>query len=336
MTRVFYFLIFLMVSVACVEKTPQPKVQQGNAFGTTYTIQFYSERNVDLSRGVDSVINQINQSVSTYIPTSDISKINKGDSTIVVDDIFKEVYVISEKVYKESSGYFDPTIGVLRNAYGFGDVKPLERIDSPVLDSLMRYVGFQKVSITSEGTVKKEHPEIYFDFNAVAKGYGIDRIGAYLEAEGIENFLIELGGELLAKGQNIAKNKPWVVGIEAVDSALDNRNYEATVPLVDRAMASSGNYRKFRIDSITGKRFVHTINPLTGSAEKSDVTSATVLAPTCALADAYATACMALGLEKSKVLLASLPNIEAYLTYQDGEQSRVYQTPGMAVIMITN
>lgn len=325
-----------MVSVACVEKTPQPKVQQGNAFGTTYTIQFYSERNVDLSRGVDSVINQINQSVSTYIPTSDISKINKGDSTIVVDDIFKEVYVISEKVYKESSGYFDPTIGVLRNAYGFGDVKPLERIDSPVLDSLMRYVGFQKVSITSEGTVKKEHPEIYFDFNAVAKGYGIDRIGAYLEAEGIENFLIELGGELLAKGQNIAKNKPWVVGIEAVDSALDNRNYEATVPLVDRAMASSGNYRKFRIDSITGKRFVHTINPLTGSAEKSDVTSATVLAPTCALADAYATACMALGLEKSKVLLASLPNIEAYLTYQDGEQSRVYQTPGMAVIMITN
>ena len=325
-----------MVSVACVEKTPQPKVQQGNAFGTTYTIQFYSERNVDLSRGVDSVINQINQSVSTYIPTRDISKINKGDFTIVVDDIFKEVYVISEKVYKESSGYFDPTIGVLRNAYGFGDVKPLERIDSPVLDSLMRYVGFQKVSITSEGTVKKEHPEIYFDFNAVAKGYGIDRIGAYLEAEGIENFLIELGGELLAKGQNIAKNKPWVVGIEAVDSALDNRNYEATVPLVDRAMASSGNYRKFRIDSITGKRFVHTINPLTGSAEKSDVTSATVLAPTCALADAYATACMALGLEKSKVLLASLPNIEAYLTYQDGEQSRVYQTPGMAVIMITN
>ncbi|WP_114492929.1 FAD:protein FMN transferase [Candidatus Ulvibacter alkanivorans] len=336
MTRVFYFLIFLMVSVACVEKTPQPKVQQGNAFGTTYTIQFYSERNVDMSRGVDSVINQINQSVSTYMPTSDISKINKGDSTIVVDDIFKEVYVISEKVYKESSGYFDPTIGVLRNAYGFGDVKPLERIDSPVLDSLMRYVGFQKVSITSEGTVKKEHPEIYFDFNAVAKGYGIDRIGAYLEAEGIENFLIELGGELLAKGQNIAKNKPWVVGIEAVDSALDNRNYEATVPLVDRAMASSGNYRKFRIDSITGKRFVHTINPLTGSAEKSDVTSATILAPTCALADAYATACMALGLEKSKVLLASLPNVEAYLTYQDGEQSRVYQTPGMAAIMKTN
>ncbi len=336
MTRVFYFLIFLMVSVACVEKTPQPKVQQGNAFGTTYTIQFYMERNVDLSRGVDSVINQINQSVSTYMPTSDISKINKGDSTIVVDEIFKEVYVISEKVYKESSGYFDPTIGVLRNAYGFGDVKPLERIDSPVLDSLMRYVGFQKVSIASEGTVKKEHPEIYFDFNAVAKGYGIDRIGAYLEAEGIENFLIELGGELLAKGQNIAKNKPWVVGIEAVDSTLDDRNYEATVPLADRAMASSGNYRKFRIDSITGKRFVHTINPLTGSAEKSDVTSATILAPTCALADAYATACMALGLEKSKVLLASLPNVEAYLTYQDGEQSRVYQTPGMAAIMKIN
>lgn len=323
------FIPVLLLFIFCEKKEPQPLFLQGNAFGTTYNIQFYSEKNIDYKKGLDSVIDAVNQSVSTYVPDSDISKVNKGDSTVVVDSIFREVFKISEAVNKKTNGYFDPTVGVLRNAYGFGDVKPLKNIDSTTLDSLMQYVGFSKVKINNDGTVSKEYPQIYFDFNAVAKGFGIDCLGRYLESKGVTDYLIELGGEILTKGQNVEIGQEWVVGIEAVDSELEDRSFEATVNLKNVGMASSGNYRKFRVDSLTGKKYVHTLNPLTGSAEKSDVTSATVIAPTCGVADAYATSFMALGLEKSKKLLKNLPNVEAYLTYSDSlNNHKVFITEG--------
>ncbi len=324
---IFIPLVFLFLF--CEKKEPQPVFLQGEAFGTTYNIQFYSEKNIDFKKGLDSVIDAVNNSMSTYIPDSDISKVNNGDSTVVVDSLFREVFEISSEVNKKTNGYFDPTVGVLRNAYGFGDVKPLKNIDSITLDSLMKYVGFQKVKINVDGTIYKEYPQIYFDFNAVAKGFGIDCLGRYLESKGIENYLIELGGEILTKGENIEKNKDWVVGIEAVDLELEDRTYEATVRLKNVGMASSGNYRKFRIDSASGKKYVHTINPLTGSAEKSDVTSSTVIAPSCGVADAYATSFMALGLEKSKELLKNLPDVEAYLTFNDSlNNHQVFMTEG--------
>lgn len=328
------FIPLLLLFIFCEKKEATHRFLQGEAFGTTYNIQFYSENDIDFKKGLDSVIDAVNHSVSTYIPDSDISKVNKGDSTIVVDSIFREVFEISAEVNKKTNGYFDPTIGVLRNAYGFGDVKPLKEIDSTTLDSLMKYVGFHKVKIRSDGTILKEYPQIYFDFNAVAKGFGIDCLGRYLESKGVTDYLIELGGEILAKGENIQKGQEWVVGIEAVDSELENRSFEATVKLKNVGMASSGNYRKFRIDSLTGKKYVHTLNPLTGSAEMSDVTSSTVIAPTCGVADAYATSFMALGLEKSKELLKSLPNVEAYLTYTDSlNQHRVFVTDGFKKLM---
>jgi len=329
-----FFIPLLLLFIFCEKKEATHRFLQGEAFGTTYNIQFYSENDIDFKKGLDSVIDAVNHSVSTYIPDSDISKVNKGDSTVVVDSIFREVFEISAEVNKKTNGYFDPTIGVLRNAYGFGDVKPLKEIDSTTLDSLMKYVGFHKVKIKSDGTISKEYPQIYFDFNAVAKGFGIDCLGRYLESKGVTDYLIELGGEILAKGENIQKGQEWVVGIEAVDSELENRSFEATVKLKNVGMASSGNYRKFRIDSLTGKKYVHTLNPLTGSAEMSDVTSSTVIAPTCGVADAYATSFMALGLEKSKELLKSLPNVEAYLTYTDSlNEHRVFVTDGFKKLM---
>lgn len=324
-----FFLPVLLLFIFCEKKEEQPTFLQGEAFGTTYNIQFYSDKDIDFKQGLDSVIDAVNHSVSTYIPESDISKVNRGDSTLKVDSIFREVFEISKEVNKKTNGYFDPTVGVLRNAYGFGDVKPLKNIDSNTLDSLMNYVGFHKVKINVDGTVSKEYPEIYFDFNAVAKGFGIDLLGRYLESKGVTDYLIELGGEILTKGENLAKNQEWVAGIEAIDSELEDRSFEATVKLKNVGMASSGNYRKFRIDSATGKKYVHTLNPLTGSAEKSDVTSATVLASTCGFADAYATSFMALGLEKSKELLKNLPNIEAYLTFNDSlNNHQVFMTDG--------
>ncbi len=313
--------LLLLIFVSCSDENKTPMFVSGNAFGTTYNIQFFSEITFDVERGLDSVFQVVNKSVSTYIPDSDISRINRGDSTVQVDVIFKEVYRISEVVYTNSEGYFDPTIGVLRNAYGFGDTQPLKSIDSLTLDSLRNFVGFRKVQLLGDGTIQKDYPEIYFDFNAVAKGYGIDRLGKYLESRGVEHYLIELGGEILTKGRNLAKEQVWIAGIEAVDSKLADRSITAKVKLEDVGMASSGNYRKFRIDSVTGKKYVHTINPLTGKAEQSDVTSATVIAPTCALADAYATAFMAMGIEKSKKLLGELAEVEAYLTYMDENEN---------------
>ncbi|WP_347373014.1 FAD:protein FMN transferase [Aequorivita sp. Q41] len=320
---------FFLLLVFCDPQETSPVFLQGDAFGTTYNIQFFSEKKIDFKSQLDSVINAVNHSVSTYIPESDISKVNNGDATIVVDAIFKEVFEISKDVNKSTNGYFDPTIGVLRNAYGFGTVKPLKKIDSTTIDSLMEYVGFYKVKLNRDGTIFKENPHIYFDFNAVAKGFGIDCIGRFLESKGVTDYLIELGGEILAKGENIEKQQAWVVGIEGVDSEVEDRSFEATVKLTNVGMASSGNYRKFRVDSTTGKRYVHTLNPLTGSAEKNDVTSATVIAPTCAVADAYATSFMALGLEKTKVLLKNLPNVDAYITYTDSlNRHQVYVTEG--------
>jgi thiamine biosynthesis lipoprotein len=342
--RLLYVALALLLLVSCKEKESRLLALQGNAFGTTYTIQYVpvakpaaNIQRATLQKGIDSIIKAVNKSVSTYMPTSDISKINAGDKGLVVDAIFEEVYQISEAVYLNSQGYFDPTIGVLTNAYGFGELTPIKVIDNAVLDSLMQFVGFNKVALLENGTIQKENPEIYFDFNAVAKGYGIDLIGRYLSMQGVSDYLIELGGEILAKGANKAKGKLWVVGIENVDSSLENRNYATTITLQDKGMASSGNYRKFRIDSISGKKYVHTLNPITGSAEKSDVTSATVVASSCALADAYATALMALGLEKSKEILYRTAGIEAYLTYNNAfNEQQIFMTDGFNDLLTVN
>ena len=323
------FVISIFLLFSCKQDATEPLYLEGEAFGTTYHIKFFSKEPFNAQRGIDSVVQAINQSMSTYIADSDISRVNRGDSTVVVDSNFREVFEISAEINKTTDGYFDPTIGALRNAYGFGDVKPLKNIDSKTLDSLMQFVGFNKVELNEDGTISKEFPQIYFDFNAIAKGFGVDCMGRYLESMGVSDYLIEVGGEILAKGSNLTEGHPWTIGIETPDSELEAREYKAAVKLKNEGLAASGNYRKFRVDSATGKKYVHTINPLTGSAEQSDVTSSTVIAPTCGVADAYATAFMALGIERSKELLKKLPGIEAYLTYTDSlNQDQLFLTTG--------
>src|SRR5690606_22815691 len=213
------------------------------------------------------------------------------------------VYRLSQKVFKESNGYFDPTVGDLVNMYGFGPEQGLKKIDSTTVDSLMKFVGFEKVEITADGILKKTASEVYLDFNAIAKGYTVDVIGNYMDANAVDNYLIELGGELLAKGKNISKDAPWTVGIDNPQQVEGERSLKAAIALNDRAMASSGNYRKFRTDSLTGRKYVHSINPLTGYPEESNLLGATVLADNCALADAYATSFMVMGLDKTKQAL---------------------------------
>ncbi len=315
MKKLSGLFIVIILLVSCAKETEQAKRFSGEALGTTYSVQFFSENDLNFEKAMDSIIDEINTSMSTYTTKSDISRINRGDSTVKVDEHFRKVFKASEKIFKESNGFFDPTVGVLVNAYGFGPEKRLKEIDSVTLDSLNALVGFDKLTLNADNTIGKENPLIYLDFNAIAKGYAIDVIAEYLEKNEVENYLIELGGELRARGNNLTNSSEWIVGIDDPLQMEGNRSLYAKLKLENTAMATSGNYRKYRVDSLSGERYVHTVNPLTGKAEKSNLLSTSVLAENCMLADGYATAFMALGLERSKEMLNHLNGVEVYMIY---------------------
>jgi len=326
-------VLFAVVLVfGCGSRSYVKNQNWGNALGTTYSIIYIADQELDYQQEIDSVFQVLNQSMSTYIPTSDISRINEGDSTIVVDGMFQEVFDVSTKVHEASNGYFDPTIGVLANAWGFGPGEQIE-LDSLRVDSLLSYVGWDKVQLNPDHTISKAHPAIRFDFNAVAKGYAIDRLGAMLDAKGIKNYLVEVGGEVLAKGTNKVSGKQWTVGID--DPQVETgRQLKRIVSLEDKAMASSGNYRKFRVDPETGEKYVHTINPKTGYTKNAYVLATSVVANTCAVADAFATTFMAMDLKDSKELLKEHEELDAYIIYLDDEgKTQEFFTPGFEALV---
>lgn len=288
---------------------------RGEALGTTYNIIYLGNEKLDFQAEIDSVFTAVNKSLSTYIPDSDISRINRGDSLVVVDQMFQEVFELSRKVHKQTKGYFDPTVGTLVNAWGFGPGQQIS-MDSLTVDSLLQYVGFNKVSISPQNRVIKQNPNIYFDFNAIAKGYAIDRLAVMLDKKGIENYLVEVGGEVVAKGINLEKEKPWVVGIDDPQAEM-GRRMKLLINMSDRALASSGNYRKYRVDSISGKKYVHTIDPITGYTKNSNTLGVTILANDCATADAYATAFMAMDLHEAFKVINYNKDLEAYIIYLD-------------------
>ncbi|UJH68162.1 FAD:protein FMN transferase [Allomuricauda sp. SCSIO 65647] len=327
MIRTFLFLTVLIVSMSCGPDERVKNQNLGQALGTTYAITYIADEQLDYQSEIDSVFAVVNQSMSTYIPTSDISKINNGDSTVTVDAMFKEVFQISKEIYQSTDGYFDPTVGILVDAWGFGPGEQLN-LDSAKVDSLLRFVGWEKVQLNPDNTITKRYANIRFDFNAIAKGYAIDRLGSLLDQKKIDNYLVEVGGELLAKGTNKISGKRWTVGID--DPQVEGgRRLKRIIFLKDRAMASSGNYRKFRIDSVTGEKFVHTIDPKTGFTKNAKVLATSVIADDCATADGYATAFMAMDLERSKNILKEQPVLEAYIIYLDDEgETKEYMTSG--------
>lgn len=328
--------MLLVVLVASCKVTPDQYIMNSNsggAFGTSYSLKYLVDEELDFQNEIDSVFKVVNQSLSTYIPTSDISRINQGNTQIRVDHMFQEVFKLSGQVYNDTNGYFDPTVGSLVNAWGFGPGEKLV-MDSTKVDSLLNLVGFDKVKINEKQQVIKENPNIYFDFNAIAKGYAIDRLAKMMDEKKIDNYLLEVGGELVAKGINQIKKKPWVVGID--DPQIEKgRRLKILIELKNQALASSGNYRKFRIDSLTGKKYVHTIDPITGYTKNGNTLGATVLANSCAKADAYATAFMAMDLNLTKELLSQQKELEAYIIYLDENgEAREFMTEGFKKIIL--
>ena len=305
----------------------------GEALGTTYQVSYYPDKNSMVGPAIDSVFKAINRSMSTYLPDSDISRINRGDSTVRVDEMFRDVFALSKEIHRRTEGYFDPTVGVLTDAWGFGPGEAME-LDSVRVDSLLTLVGFQKVSLDEKNRIWKNHPGIQFDFNAIAKGYAVDRLALMLERYGIENYLVEVGGEVRATGQNLEKQAAWTVGVDK-PITTGERELAAVVELKDKSLASSGNYRKFRIDSVSGEKYVHTIDPRTGYTKNSNILAASVLAPTCAMADGYATAFMAMPLEESRALLDGDSDLEAMIIYTDNSGA-IYEwlSPGFKKVRL--
>ena len=310
--KIIPFITLLLILVACKEeKKNSDFTLKGNVFGTTYKITYFNT-NVNYQKSLDSLFFLINKSTSTYISTSDISKINSGDSTVIVDEIFAEVFKKSKRIYKETDGFFDPTVGNLVNAYGFGPENEKNNLTDDEIKEQMKFVGLDKISLI-KGKVLKEDPQVYLDFNSIAKGFSLDIVARFFDGKKIENYLIEIGGEIRAKGIK-KNNKPWLIRLVNPLRSIDNEGFK-TINLSNKSMATSGNYRKFRVSS-EGKRYVHTINPKTGYATESNLLSVSVIAnKDCADVDAYATAFMAMGLEKTKEFLIKNPSIKVILLF---------------------
>lgn len=301
----------LIVTTNC-QVNKGPKIINGNALGTTYTIKHDSNlSNNDLIFEIDNILEDINNSMSTYDKDSDISKINNG-YLIQVDQYFRKVYEKSFEIWIQTGGAFDPTVGSLVNAYGFGpDQKNIKPLSETKIDSLLQLTGFDKIKLDDNGVIVKSNKNVKLDFNAIAKGFTVDIISKYIEKQGGKNFLVEIGGEIFAKGINPKNNQPWKIGIEYPDSSsLKRKNYDI-YSLNDKAIATSGNYRHFRLDKITGKKFYHTIDPRTGKSVQSKILSASVISSDCITADAWATSLMVLSLNEGINLVESNSNIEA-------------------------
>lgn len=313
--RIFILLSFFWLGC---ESSPELIMHQGYALGTSYSAQ-YQGIDADyetVQAGIDSIFYEVNKSLSTYLPESDISQINRGDSTLVVDHHFKAVFNKANLLWYKTQGLFDPTVGTWVNVYGFGPEKPLAKITPAQRDSIMEVTGWARIQL-KEGRIVKDDPGIYIDFNAIAKGYTVDLVAQFLTRLGSKNHLVEIGGEVVAKGISPTSRTFWKIGIDNPQQT-EERSLQAVLSLENQALATSGNYRKFRVDVNTGQKYVHSINPLNGKPVRSNVLSASVKAPDCMTADAYATSLMVMPFEQGKALIEADPSLSAYWILANG------------------
>jgi thiamine biosynthesis lipoprotein len=287
----------------------------GLIFGTSYNIQFYGSGNSNYSNEIVDIFKEIDMSMSTYKKTSIISRVNNNNS-VQLDDHFKNVFSFSKKIYEITGGRFDPSIGLLVNYWGFGPEKyiPDSKINpNDQFTYLLSKTGFKRFEIIDN---KLSRPmDSYIDFNAIAKGYAVDEVAKFLKNKQIDNFLVEIGGEINSSGINIDKNKPWLVAIDMPRFDGDRSNY-SSLELNNISLASSGTYRKFKIDSM-GNRYAHIINPLTGYPTKTNILSVTVKASSCVEADAYATAIHSMNIEEIKDFFSFNNNISSLIIFEN-------------------
>ncbi len=322
-------LLFPVVLVSCGNKSKYV-FNEGFVFGTIYHIVYESPEGKDLSKGIEEEMAKLGNSFSTFIDTSVISKVNKNEP-VKLDSHFLKVFNKAMEVSEKTDGAFDITVMPMVNAWGFG-FKNKEKITPELIDSLKKIVGYKKIALEN-GKIVKQYPATMLDCSAIAKGYSCDVIGEFLESKGCKNYMVEIGGEVVAKGVN-KKGKLWSIGISDPDeSAFFTQELQAIVQLSDRALATSGNYRNFYVED--GKKYAHTIDPKTGYPVQHSLLSATVLAANCMTADAYATAFMVMGLEKGVELSKQIPEIDVYFIYADTDgMNKIYMSDSFKSMLV--
>lgn len=320
-------LVFSLLLVSC-EKRPQKMCLEGLAQGSYYAVTYYDEQGRDFQKGVDSIFRALDLSVNLWVDSSVICKVNRNEN-VLLDNIFIDNFNISQKAAQLSGGYFDPTISPLVAAWGFS-AKNGDSITSQLVDSLRQLVDYRKVRL-EEGRVVKENPAMRLDFNAIAQGYTSDLIGAYLESKGVVNYLVDVGGEIVARGGK-PNGSSWVVGIEKPAANWDSeRVVQQRVEVRDKGIVTSGSYRKYVERG--GKRYSHCIDPKTGYPVEHNLLSATVIADNSVWADALASICMVMGMEKSLEIIDSLDGVEAYYIFvNDKNELETYATKGFKLL----
>jgi thiamine biosynthesis lipoprotein len=324
--KILYWIAAGML-MGCSAKEQSLVQIEGKTMGTTYHISYkpVQQESSDMKDGpskmkaeIDSLLVAFNNSVSTYIPTSTISRVNGPDTLIEVDNYFTSVFKRAREVSDNTGGAFDVTVMPLVNGWGFGYTDTI-RMDSAIVDSLRQLVDYHRVNLSeADGKymVHKADKRIQVDFSAIAKGYGVDVVALLLEQKGIENYMVEIGGEVRARGKN-GKNQPWEIGVEKPvdDPGPGAHELKGILKLENKSLATSGNYRNFYYKN--GKKVSHEIDPKTGYPAQNNLLSVTVIAGDCMTADAYATAFMVMGLEKTLAYLQQDTTLNAYLVYAD-------------------
>ena len=316
--------------LASCGRQPKKMVLQGLAQGSYYAVTYYDEQERNFQHEIDSIFHAVDMSVNLWVDSSVISKVNRNEE-VVLDDIFIDNFNIAQEVAKLSDGYFDPTISPIVAAWGFSN-KHGDSITPQLIDSLKQLVDYRKVRIEN-GKVIKENPYIQLDFNAIAQGYTSDMIASFLESRDVKDFLVDTGGEIMARGSK-PNGQPWIVGIEKPADNWDSEQVVQTrIALRDKGLVTSGSTRKYV--ERNGKRYSHCIDPKTGYPVEHQLLSATVLAENSVWADALASICMVMGLEKSLEIINALDGVEAYYIFaNEKNELEIYATEGFKKLLV--
>jgi len=311
---ILIIIALIFIFIYPVSKKPEYIRNQGKAQGTYYSVVYLQPEGQDLQREIDSLFAVIDNSLSTFNPNSIISRINRNDTTVFTDLYFETMYTVAQQVSEKTGGAFDITVAPLVNAWGFG-FGNRERKQMPDIDTILPYIGYRKIRLENHRLIKDDL-RIMLDASAIAKGYSADLIAQLLEAKGCENYMVEIGGEIVCKGKN-PKGKKWTI---AIDMPIDNQNntrekFQDTLYISNSGLATSGNYRQFYY--LDDKKYSHTIDPRSGYPVSHNLLSLTVIAPTCIQADAFATAFLVMGADSALALCNQIPEIECYLILTD-------------------
>ena len=303
-----YLLFLFILFISCTNNLNRETVIRGYIYGTTYNILYFSEDELQLKVKIDSLFNVIDMSMSTYNSNSLISKIN-NNKEVKLDDHFKFVFNTSKKIYQQTNGDFDPSIGPLVNSLDFGP-----KTNNISADSLMSLVGLDKFKIVENRLLRPKNS--FLDFNAIAKGYSVDVISEFLTNSKVTNFLVEVGGEIRSSGMNLGSNRSWKVGLDTPRFDGVQKEIYKAFNLQDKSMATSGVYRKFKTDSL-GNKYAHIIDPKTGYSSRTNILSVTVISDNCIDADAYATALHLMTLDEINLFVEKHNTISVFVIYED-------------------